>query len=729
LSRRLRGAAPARPPKKFGRSRSQPEIEFLEVRCLLDGSSFYSFDGSGNNVANPAWGQAATDLIRLTPAAYADGIAAPSLSQDPSARLISNLVNNQANPANSSQNLATVNQQSLSDFVYAFGQFMDHDIDLTPDNSTSDPIPVPVGDPIGGPDGIPLAFHRSQTDPATGTGPGNPAQDLNAITSYLDLSQVYGSDQATDDALRTFIGGLMKTSLGGLPPLDNTTYFTPAQLALINASVGGMADNGPLPESAMFVTGDTRGNENMELTALQTLFLDNHNRIAAQLQQANPTWTDQQLFQEARKLNIAQYQAIVYNEWIPAVLGANALAAYSGYNPNVNATIANEFSTVAFRFGHSLLSGEIERDGNDGQAVADGVPLSEDFFVPTILNGQDQPATIDPVIGLTTTSIGPILKADASGDAQAMDVLAINEVRNLLFNEVVPGVGFGQDLIALDVERARDHGIGSYNQLRVALGLPAITSFAQITSNVQVQQELQEAYGSVDDIDAFEGGLAEDPVAGSDVGPLFQTIMVDQFTRLRDGDRFFYLNEQLSRSEMALLQQGDTLAKVIAANTEITNLQSDVFLFKASISGTVSTGQGRFGRTQGLAGITVELEDTSGDVLATTTTDPRGHYRFNQLSGPAADPENSSGVSGTGQYNVVLLLPSGDTQVSQDPASITISRGDSHVTGVDFRIASDSGRPSHGGSSTEAPGDPSEGAFALLWLSENHSPLNGSDPT
>ncbi len=72
----------------------------------------------------------------------------------------------------------------------------------------------------------------------------------------------------------------MKTSPGGMPPLDNTTYFTPAQLAAINASVGGMADAGPLPESDMFVTGDSRGNETIELTVLQTLFLDNHNRIA-----------------------------------------------------------------------------------------------------------------------------------------------------------------------------------------------------------------------------------------------------------------------------------------------------------------------------------------------------------------------------------------------------------------------------------------------------------------
>ena len=160
------------------------------------------------------------------------------------------------------------------------------------------------------------------------------------------------------------------------------------------------------------------------------------------------------------------------------MLGSHALPPYKGYNPNVNATIATEFSTVAFRFGHTLLSDDLERQGNNGMAVAADVPLAADFFDPTILNGQGQPTTIDPVTGLTTTNIGAVLKGDADVNAQAEDVQAVSGVRNLLFNEVVPGVGFGQDLIALDIERARDNGIGSYNQVRVALGLPAVTSFA-----------------------------------------------------------------------------------------------------------------------------------------------------------------------------------------------------------------------------------------------------------
>src|SRR5580704_12414053 len=695
--KRNRSRALRRNPQKF----TQHAADVLEPRVLLSAttaapaaktpaptaSSVESFNGAGNNIANPTWGQAGTDLLRLTPAQYANGINSPSLPQDPSARLISNIVNNQADPADPSQDIATVDQNSLSDFGYAFGQFIDHDLDLTQGTGASDPIQVPVGDPIGGPNDTPLAFQRSATDPATGTSTSNPLQNPTSVTSYLDLSQVYGSDLATDNALRTFVGGQMKTSAGGLLPLDNSTYFTPTQLAQINASVGGMADDVPLPESEMFVTGDTRGNENLELTALQTLFLDNHNRIAAELQKENPTWTDQQLFDEARKLNIAEYQSIIYNEWIPAVLGQNALPAYTGYNPNVNATIADEFSTVAFRFGHSLLSGQIERQGNNGQAVAADVPLEQDFFDPNLLSGQGQPTTVDPLTGLTSTSIGAILKGDADGNSQASDVETINEVRDELFNEVVPGVGYGQDLIALDIQRGRDQGIGSYNEVRQALGLAPVTSFSQITSNVTVQKELQEAYGNVNNIDAFEGGLAEDHVPGSDVGQLFKKILVNQFTRLRDGDRLFYLNETWSPQELAILNQGNTLAKVIEGNTNITNLQSDVFLFKASISGTVNLNL--FGGNRGgigLPGLTVQLEDTSGDILAATTTGRGGTYSFNQLSTGNTNPAITPGVSGTGTYQVVVVLPSFLQQIGQGPGTVSVTRGGQNFTNVNVEV-------------------------------------------
>jgi len=446
------------------------------------------------------------------------------------------------------------------------------------------------------------------------------------------------------------------------------------------------------------------------LTALQTLFVRNHNQIAGQLQKSHPDWSDEQLYQEARKLNIAEYQQITYNYYLPDLLGQNALSPYTCYKSNVDAAIATEFSTVAFRFGHSLLSSNIERADNNGQDVLPNDPagasisLATDFFDPNVLNPR---GVVDPLTGHISTDIDPILKADADGVSQADDLLAINDIRNLLFGNGGQ-TDNGQDLIARDVERARDDGIGSYNQVRVAYGLPAVTSFAQITSDVHVQQELKAVYGNVNNIDAFEGGLAENHVAGSDMGPLFTRILADQFTRLRDGDRFFYLNESFTPEELKIIQQGNTLTKVIEANTHITNMQADAFLFRASISGTVTVAtQANVGSSAvancpppanghggqptpvptGLAGIVVQLENENGDVVASTVTDKAGHYMFNQLSGPAADSAaDASGLSATGSYTVVLELSSGFTQASPNPAAIQLTRGDVNVTGVNFQV-------------------------------------------
>src|SRR5205823_9103271 len=135
-------------------------------------------------------------------------------------------------------------------------------------------------------------------------------------------------------------------------------------------------------------------------------------------------------------------------------------------------------------------------------------------------------------------------------------------------------------------------------------------------------------------IDAFVGALAEDHVAGADVGALTKAVLVNQFTRLRDGDRLFYLNQQWNPEELKILQQGNTLAKVIEHNAGITNLQSNVFFFKASISGAVSsgvigTGHDRHNNVaRGVAGVPVQLRDDEGNVLATTVTDSQGRYHF-----------------------------------------------------------------------------------------------------
>jgi hypothetical protein len=428
----------------------------------------------------------------------------------------------------------------------------------------------------------------------------------------------------------------------------------------------------------------------------------NHNRLAGQLRALHPFWSDELLYQEARKINIGQYQVITYTQYLPALLGPGALPAYTGYDPDVDPSISTEFSTVGFRFGHSTLNNTVPRHANDGSSVGD-LSLAETFFNPALLT----PGATD-IFGNTSTDIGAILKGDADSAAQAMDVMAVSSIRNLLFG----AGGLGEDLIARDIWRADDHGIGTYNQLRAAYGLPLITDtndiltdptdgttfvshgFEQITSDLHVARLLSDAFTSGDadhpasgngflpngkfagDINPFIAGLAEDHVPGSDMGPLFHRILVDQFTRLRDGDRFFVFNQSWSPTEILLGIQGVTLGQVIKHNTTITNLQFDVFKFNASISGRVLVNNAGPGPLVGLGGATVQLLDSANNVLATTVTDAQGRYTFSQ----------ENGLDETGAYRVAVVLPPGYVLARPAPGAINISTGTQDVAGINFTL-------------------------------------------
>ena len=590
-----------------------------------------SIDGTGNNAAHADWGSAGVDLLRRSAAAYADGIAAPSGGDRPGARAISNALSQ--SPAG-----GIANDRDFTAFVYAWGQFLDHDLSLT---ATATPrerfsIPVPTGDPSFDPAGtgaMTISMSRSAFDPATGTAAGNPRQQVNSITAFIDGSQVYGSDATRAAALREFSGGRMKTSAGNLLPFNTA--------GLPNAN-----DAHVVADSQLFLAGDVRANENPELIAVQTLFVREHNRIAAAAAAKNPSWTDEQLYQHARRIVIAELQKITYDEFLPALLGAGtpataALRAYRGYRPDVNPGIATEFSTAAFRFGHSMLGDDIKFLDDSGNEVRAALGLRDAFFNAPVVS---------------QTGIDPILKYLASDRAQEIDTKVVDDVRNFLFG--APGQG-GFDLAALNIQRGRDHGLADYNSVRAAYGLPRLTSVAQITDDVAVQNSLAATYGSVDKIDLWVGGLAEKHLPGSSLGETFTRIIVDQFSRLRDGDRYWYQNSLPADAVREI--QNTSLADIVRRNTQVKNLQGDVFFFRTLIGGTVFADLNRDGRRQpqetGLAGTTVSLVTAAGATIATTTTDARGNYVFKGLD--------------LGSYRVVVTPPSGGDAVTSRTVSIT----------------------------------------------------------
>ena len=362
---------------------------------------------------------------------------------------------------------------------------------------------------------------------------------------------IYGSDAERAAALReSHDSPYLATSEGNLLPF-NTSGQT-------NANAFGLDD------ATLFLAGDIRANEQVGLTAMHTLWVREHNRIAKALERDASGLSGEDIFQATRRLVIAKIQMITFEEYLPALIGDNAISDYKGYDDKVNPGLYNEFSVAAYRYGHSLVNETLLRLDSAGNTIADGhLSLRNSFFTASTLLTEE-------------TSIDPIFRGMATQLSQKLDTKAINDLRNFLFGE--PGAG-GLDLISLNVQRGRDHGVPSYNDMRDVFGLERMARISDISSDPEVQAALLATYSSVDDIDLWIGGLAEDPIVsnGSQFGELFQEMHIVQFEAFRDGDRFWYEND-LTKEEMSLVK-GTTLSKVIRANTVVgSELQDNAFI-------------------------------------------------------------------------------------------------------------------------------------------------------
>jgi len=538
-----------------------------------------SMDGSGNNLnaAFPEAGMAGAKLIRPSGQMdYPDDtngmptgdvmLTAPDRANP---RTISNAV--------SAQSGNQFNTRNLSDYAWAWGQFLDHDVSISEQSMAAGMAFIPVtnpSDPLFTPMGIPFVRSGFELAPNNIPGVGTVMQreQVNNITAYIDASNVYGSDDARAAALRTNGGTGAKLHAGANALLPENT-------------LGMHNDNGPgtTPANELFLAGDIRVNENVGLTSLHTIFHREHNRLVDIIQTQQPSLDDEQTYQLARKIVGAQMQKITYDEFLPALFGDRAPRATDfSYDDSGESTIANSFAHAAYRFGHSMLASQLQLVADDGSSMGQ-IELSDAFFNPDYI--KDDPTRIDL-----------LLKGLATQKSQEIDTLVVDDVRNLLFGPAGSG---GMDLAALNIQRGRDHGLPSYNALRASFGqqpagtdndFGAVASFAEITSDPILQQALEDLYGDVDNIDPWVGGLAEDHLPGSSVGELMTAIIVDQFVRLRDHDRLFYLNadaglytqvgdEFVLNDDIASIIDLDhmTLADLLMLNSGVTSLQANVF--------------------------------------------------------------------------------------------------------------------------------------------------------
>jgi hypothetical protein len=576
-----------------------------------------SLDGSSNNLQHPTWGEAGVPYRRVAPANYADGRSQQLTPAKPD-RYVSNRIFNDLG-----QNLFSENH--LSQWGWLWGQFIDHDLGLrveTPGEESN--LPFEQNDPLerftndlGG-----LGFHR--TPPAPKTGTKNTRQQLNTITSYLDASMVYGSDATRATWLRD--GASLLLPNGFLPRAD-------ARGNAATAPAMDLFGNQVATPGRAVVAGDARANENIGLTAAQTIFAREHNRVVLQLPASLST---ELKYQIARRVVGAEIQYITYHDFLPA-MGVR-LAPYTGYKPGVDPTESNEFATVGFR-AHSMVHGEMEPSAPEGTwsdaqlasfasrgivvehnagTVTLVVPLSLAFGAPDLLEQ----------LGVGTLAAGLAGERQYKNDEQIDDSL-----RSVLFEvpkpttvdpsaclePVVTGACFAgvADLGADDIARGRDHGMPSYDQMRAAYGLahrslfdastrrinpndPEIMAFTALRDDegnpvplgsadaqehavegrraTSLASRLKAVYGRQAAVDAFTGMVSEPHPAGSEMGSLQLAMWKKQFESSRDGDRFFFLNDPA----LPLIQQlfgvsaRHSLAEIIRANTGAA-VQADVF--------------------------------------------------------------------------------------------------------------------------------------------------------
>ena len=478
------------------------------IRCGFD--IYRSADGSCNNLREPRYGMADTSLNRIMVPEYGNGVDALRRSVTgaplPSARLLSTKL---------ATDLRNTDQKHTY-ITMTFGQFVDHDITHSPimkrdDNRDIDccrsggttdedkfcaPIDIPASDPFFR--GRSRCMNLVRSVPAPDLDCKVKYRDqVNQITHWLDASNIYGSDLEEQRSVRSGRGGRLQ-SVGGPDP-DSPLLPNDNQ----NSCVVGRC----------FRAGDGRVNENPMLSVMHTMFMREHNRVAANLLSLNPGWSDEKVFQEAKKFVTAEYQHIVYNEWLPAIVGKKYMnlfglypksSGYSNdYDPSIDPRITNEFSTAAFRFGHSLIPSLINVYNSVRNSVKESFELKDSFNKPALLR---LPGMVDGLVaGLTRDKM------------ESFDSGFVDDVTNNLFD----GDRNGMDLVALNIQRGRDHGLGGYNKYREVCGLGRARSFSDLSRQMSVArtQELQRLYSSVDDVDLFVGIFSERPNSDAMVGP------------------------------------------------------------------------------------------------------------------------------------------------------------------------------------------------------------------
>lgn len=359
------------------------------------------------------------------------------------------------------------------------------------------------------------------------------------MSAFIDGSAIYGPDDKIARELREFTGGRLKMRLA----TGNRTLL-PASTDL-NDGCNREAEE--RRGRYCFSAGDARANENLHLTTMHLLWARQHNRIANELARINPTWNDETLYQETRRIVGAQLQHVAYREFLPIVLGEEKMKEYnltllgSGYRKSTHGpddleddpTVANHFASAAFRFAHTLLPGLMKMTDAE-RGMPSYIELHKMLFNPYSLYTEDG---ISRSVNSAMTNV--IQRYSTHVTSQLTNHLFEDPIANDISMVFKP---CGLDLVSLNIQRGRDHGLPGYTAWREYCGLGKARTFNDLEGHLDPQalKQISMLYESVDDVDLYTGALAEIPGSSSLIGPTFTSLIADQFARLQNGDRFWY---------------------------------------------------------------------------------------------------------------------------------------------------------------------------------------------
>lgn len=630
--------------------------------------------GHGNNAANPNWGSADQPFIRITNPHYGEPDANGNLAINPvfdglDPRTISNILGSQEADLPLAGNDANI-------FFMAMGQYIDHGLDFLGKGGNGS---VQIGAPGGGAPGSGNPADLTRGSVASYDENGVP-QHINRTSPYIDQNQAYGSNELVGQFLREGDGqgGIGAHLFAGapdpsapqfnlLPTLreliqhhwQNNTVFQSATLqggaAAFRDYFAGLVDaNGVINEAMLpamtsnfmgtnhallldanpfidvldhYIAGDGRANENFALTSIHTIWARNHNHHVEGLEAAGFQGTAEELFQAAKMINEAEYQRVVFDEYLETLLGglrSQGTHGFEEYDPSANAGISHEFAGAVFRFGHSLI----------GQTMtvldADGNPTQVNLF-DAFLNPSNDPSVFPsplppgytPQPGYAQHGVNAIIGGTVSQPAEDVDFNIVDAVRNDL-------VRINADLFAFNVARGWDLGLGTLNQIRsdlaastnpyvseavgfaggdlspyaswadfqqrnnlsnatiaqfqqaypdLVLAATDIAAFQQINPDIAIamQGDGTGIVSGIDRVDLWVGGLAEQHINGGVVGQTFWVVLSEQFERLQDGDRFYYISRFDNFDFYENFIDGQEFADIIARNTGMTGLPEHMF--------------------------------------------------------------------------------------------------------------------------------------------------------